>query len=130
MRMARATPASGPPRPTDSLSRSQNAPEGDPAMRRRLSISAFVMAFLAQGAFADSTGYTPVATGFTLPNAQQAVTATSLSGTLDGSQITGNITNVGVVRASGNIVAGGNIVSTGYVNGTGGLYSGDGVYAT
>jgi hypothetical protein len=195
-------------------------------MIRSLRLSAFGIVLLAGGALADATSYKPHATGFTLPNAQQAVSAasaqtanyattagstgyatnagtattattannatyatsagsaktatsattatsadsathatsagtasqaagltagnncpagtalsvtkgvlgcvssvTSITGPLDGSQITGNITNVGVVRASGNIVAGGNLVSTGYVNGNGGLYSGNGVYA-
>jgi hypothetical protein len=186
--------------------------------------SALALALLAGSALGDATSYTPHATGFTLPNAQQAVSATSaqtanyattagstsyatsagtatsatnagyatsagsaktatsatsatsadsatyatssgtasqaagltagntcpagsalsvtkgvlgcvssvtsITGTLDGSQITGNITNVGVVRASGNIVAGGNLAATGYVNGNDGLYSGNGVYAT
>ncbi|HLZ09546.1 MAG TPA: hypothetical protein VKT80_13210, partial [Chloroflexota bacterium] len=99
-------------------------------MKRLIGIGAGVVGLMANLAFADSTAYTPVATGFTLPNAQQAVSASSLTGTLDGSQIAGNITNVGVVRASGNIVAGGNLVATGYVNGNNGLYSGSGVYAT
>jgi hypothetical protein len=99
-------------------------------MKTGVTVLPCVLALLAPTASADSTLYTPVATGFTPPNAQQAVTATSLTGTLDGAQITGNITNVGVVRASGNIVAGGNVVSMGYVNGNGGLYSGNGVYAT
>jgi hypothetical protein len=185
-----------------------------------LRLSAFGLGLLAGAAFGDATSYKPHATGFTLPNAQQAVSATSaqtanyattagstgyatsagtattatkagyatsagsaktatsaasadsatyatnagtaaqaaaltagntcpagtalsatngvlgcvssvtsITGTLDGSQITGNITNVGVVRASGNIVAGGNLVSTGYVNGNGGVYSSTGVYA-
>jgi hypothetical protein len=192
-------------------------------MIRNLRFSAFALAMLAGSALGDATSYKPHATGFTLPNAQKAVSATSaqtadyattagstgyatragtattatsatnagyatsagsaktatsatsadsatyatnagvasqaagltaghncpagtalsvtdgvlgcvssvtsISGTLDGSQITGNITNVSVVRASGNIVAGGNLVSTGYVNGNGGLYSGSGVYA-
>jgi hypothetical protein len=62
--------------------------------------------------------------------ALSANSATSLTGQLDGSQIVGNITNVGVIRTSGNITAGGNLVSTGYVNGQNGLYSGNGVYAT
>lgn len=149
------------------------------------------LVLLTRLALADSTGFAPITTGFTLPDADQANSATSaqtanyantagsatsansatyatnagtasqaagltkdnscpagsalsatngvldcvssvtsISGSLDGSQIVGNITNVGVVRTSGNIVAGGNLVSTGYVNGNGGLYSGNGVYAT
>jgi hypothetical protein len=54
---------------------------------------------------------------------------TSISGHLDGSQIVGNITNVGVIRASDNIVSGANIVSTGYINENDGLYSGNGVFS-
>ncbi len=190
-------------------------------MIRIFRVSAFVFLLLAGTAFGDATSYKPHATGFTLPNAQQAMSAqtasyattagstgyatnagtavtaatatnagfatsagsaktatsatsadsatfatnagtasqaagltagnncpagtalsvtkgvlgcvssvTSITGTLDGSQITGDITNVGVVRTTGNIVAGGNLVSTGYVNGQNGLYSGNGVYAT
>jgi len=99
-------------------------------MKLFIGIGMGALVLLGRVAFADSAAYVPVATGFTLPDAQQAVSATSLTGTLDGSQIVGNITNVGVVRASGNIVAGGNVIATGYVNGSNGLYSGNGVYAT
>jgi hypothetical protein len=190
-------------------------------MNKAIGLAAVAVSLLAARAMADSTGFTPIATGFTLPAANQAQSAlnanyattagssgyatsaatatsatsatnagyatsagsaksadsastadsatyakssgtaaqaaaltasntcpdgtalsvtkgvlgcvssvTSITGTLDGSQIVGNITNVGVVRASGNIVAGGNLVATGYVNGNDGLYSGNGVYAT
>jgi hypothetical protein len=185
-------------------------------MRQTIQLVVFAAALCSSAAFADSTTYKPRATGFTLPNAQQAVTAssadtatyattagstayatnagtatsatnatfatstatnatfatsaesadtasvaqqaagltpgnncpagyalsvtkgvlgcvnsvTSITGQLDGSQIIGNITNVGAIRTSGNIVSGTNIVSTGYVIGNNGLYSGNGVYST
>jgi len=121
---------SAPALPTDSSSRSRNAHEGEGTMKTLIGIGAAALVLLAHVASADSTAYLPVATGFTLPDGQQAVSATSLTGTLGGSQIVGNVTNVGVVRASGNIVAGGNVTATGYVNGSNGLYSGNGVYAT
>ena len=98
-------------------------------MKGFIGIGTGALILLAQAASADSTAYLPVATGFTLPDAQRALSATSLTGTLDGSQIVGNITNVGVVRTSGNIVAGGNVLAIGYINGSNGLYSGNGVYA-
>ncbi len=46
-------------------------------MRRIVALSAFVLDLLASAALADSTSFTPVATGFTLPNAQAAVSAQS-----------------------------------------------------
>ena len=84
----------------------------------------------ASGLTADNTCAAGSALSVTKGVLSCVTSVTSISGTLDGSQITGNITNVGVIRASGNIVAGGNLVATGYVNGNNGLYSGNGVYAT
>jgi len=192
-------------------------------MKALVRISSIALALLSGTALADATAYTPRATGFSLPNAQQAVSATtaenatyattagstgyattagsattatnatyaasagsaktansattadsadsasyaisagiaqqasgltagnncpagsalsvtkgvlgcvssvtSITGNLNGSQIVGNITNVGAIQTSGSIVAGGNLTSTGYINGQNGLYSGNGVYA-
>jgi hypothetical protein len=97
----------------------------------------------ASATYATSAGTAAQAAGLTASNTCPAGSAlsvtngilgcvtsvTSISGTLDGSQITGNITNVGVIKASGNITTGGNLVATGYVNGINGLYSGNGVFA-
>jgi hypothetical protein len=93
--------------------------------------------------YAGSAGIAQQAAGLTAGNNCPAGTAlsvtrgvlgcvssvTSITGQLNGSQIVGNITNVGAIQTSGSIVAGGNLVSTGYVNGQNGLYSGNGVYA-
>jgi hypothetical protein len=46
-------------------------------MHKFPAVPSLLVALLASTAFADSTTYTPIATGFTLPNAQQAVTAGS-----------------------------------------------------
>ena len=46
-------------------------------MIRIFRLSAFAFALLAGTAFGDATSYKPHATGFSLPNAQQAVSATS-----------------------------------------------------
>jgi hypothetical protein len=46
-------------------------------MLRFRKYSAVAVALLTGSAFADSTSYTPHATGFTLPNAQQSITALS-----------------------------------------------------
>ena len=56
-------------------------------MKLFIGIGMGALVLLGHVAFADSAAYVPVATGFTLPDAQQAVSATSLTGTLDGSQI-------------------------------------------
>jgi hypothetical protein len=189
-------------------------------MRKIIALSSLAVALLFSTAWADSTSFSPIATGFTLPNAQQAVSAssadyattagsagfattattattatnatyatsagsartatsattagsadsatyatnsgvaqqaagltagnscpagtalsvtkgvlgcvssvTSISGNLNGSQIVGNITNVGAIETSGSVTVGGNLVSAGYLNGQNGLYSGNGVYA-
>jgi hypothetical protein len=46
-------------------------------MRNLTRLSAAVFALLASSALADSTSFAPIATGFTLPNAQNAITASS-----------------------------------------------------
>ncbi len=46
-------------------------------MRQFIAIPSLLFGLFAGSAFADSTSYTPIGTGFTLPNAQQAVTANS-----------------------------------------------------
>ena len=193
-------------------------------MKAIVRISSIALALLSGTALADATAYTPRATGFSLPNAQQAVSATtaqsavyattagstgyattagsatsatnatyaasagsaktansattadsadsatyannagiaqqaagltagnncpagsalsvtrgvlgcvssvtSITGQLNGSQIVGNITNVGAIRTSGNITAGGNLTASGSVNGIDGVYSSNGVYAS
>jgi len=48
-----------------------------PIIVRTTAVAVLLLALRASTAFADSTAYTPIVTGFSLPNAQQAVSATS-----------------------------------------------------
>ena len=87
--------------------------------------------------YATNSGTAQQAAGLTAGNSCAAGTAlsvtkgvlkcvssvTSISGNLDGSQIVGNITNVGTISTTGNIV------SSGYVYGVGGLFTDTAVYA-
>jgi hypothetical protein len=124
--------------------KAQSAASATNATYATSAASAKTAASAESASYATNAGTATRAAGLTADNSCPAGSAlsvtkgllrcvssvTSISGTLDGAQIVGNITNVGAVRASGNIIAGGNLVATGQVNGGNGLYSGNGVYAT